>query len=167
MQKLENVSIGIVRQIKKYPNLYFFCDWVLHIQLDRLPAKEILKRFQLSFFNITDLKQISKVFIETERNFYLFEDLKRELKEFLETNDLPVRLVKNGRSWFNFKKLLVEILMDCPLINKNERVSKFAFERGVDKQIRFRIKVKGLGSFKVTLKEKKFRSKGEVENAGT
>lgn len=138
----------------KYPNLYFFCDWVLHIQMDRSPAKAILKRFQSTFTGIKDLKQISKIFIKKEKDFYLFEDLKTELQDFFQTNGLPTKIIENSGSWFRFKKLLVEILMDCALSNEKEIVSKFAFEKGADKQIRFRVKVKGLGSFKITLKEK-------------
>lgn len=138
----------------KYPNLYFFCDWVLHIQMDRTPAKTILKRFQSISSGINNLKEISNNFIEKEKNFYLFADLKAELRNFLRSNGLPLRLVENSGSWFKFKKLLVEILMDCPLVNENERVSKFSFEKGADEQIRFRIKINKLGSFKITLKEK-------------
>ena len=57
-------------------------------------------------------------------------------------------------SWFRFKKLMGEILMDCPLVNKKGKVKEFIYERGEDKQIRFRIKIEKLGSFKIILKEK-------------
>lgn len=44
--------------------------------------------------------------------------------------------------------------MDCPLVNEDGKVNKFSYERGEDKQIRFRVKIEKLGSFKITLKEK-------------
>jgi len=70
---------------------------------------------------------------------------------------LPTKLIDNSGLWFKFKKLLVEILIDCPLLNEGSRISKFSYERGEDKQIRFRVdinEIKRRGSFKVTLKEK-------------
>jgi len=138
----------------KYPNLYFYCNWVLHIKMDRSPAQKILKRFNLFFTDIDNLDVMSNIFIKQEKNFYFFIDLKRELLNFLKTNTLPIKLLKNNLSWFRFKKLLVEILMDCPLVNKKGKVKEFLYERGEDKQIRFRIKIKKLGSFSITLKEK-------------
>jgi len=69
-------------------------------------------------------------------------------------NSLPLGLVEDGGKWFKFKKMLTEILLDCPLVNTRGGVSKFAYERGNDSQTRFRIKINELGSFKITLKEK-------------
>lgn len=138
----------------KYPNLYFYCNWVLHITMDRTPAKEILNRFESIFGGINDLKKISNIFKNQEKNFYLFKDLREELQNFLEINSLPTEFLENSHKWFKFKKLLVEILIDCPLINKNKRVREFSYEKGTDEQIRFRVKIENLGSFKTILKEK-------------
>ena len=138
----------------KYPNLYFYCNWVLHIKLDRTPAPDILNRFESIFLDINDLKKISDIFKKQEKNFYYFVDLKEELRKFFKVNSLPAELLENGKKWFIFKKLLVAVLMDCPLVNKKGRVNKFSYESGDDEQIRFRVKIKRLGSFKITLKEK-------------
>lgn len=138
----------------KYPNLYFYCDWVLHIQMDRAPTKTLLNRFESLFSSISDLKEISRLFKEKEKDFYELVDLREELRYFLKKNGLPIELVENGKRWFEFKKLLTEILLDCPLVKNNGRVNKFAYERGGDTQTRFRIKIYRLGSIKITLKEK-------------
>ena len=138
----------------KYTNLYFYCNWALHIKLTGSSAIEILNRFESIFLDINNLEEISNIFKKKERNFYLLVDLKKELQSFLEVNGLPTKLLESGNKWFKFKKLLVEILMDCPLLNTGGRVSKFSYERGDDTQIRFRVKIKKLGSFKITLKEK-------------
>ena len=122
--------------------------------MDRTPAREILYRFESIFSSTDNLKKISNIFIEKESDFYSFIDLKKELQNFFEVNGLSTELLKNSNKWFKFKKLLVKILMDCPLVNEEGRVSKFFFEKGEDEQIRFRVKIKNLGSFKVTLKEK-------------
>lgn len=102
-------------EINKYPNLYFYCNWVLHFEMDRTPAKIILNRFESIFSGIDDLKEISKIFIKQEQDFYLFVDLKKELRSFLEINSLSTELLEKTNKWLKFKKLLVEILMDSPL----------------------------------------------------
>ena len=142
------------KEKSNYPNLYFYCNWVLHIKMERTPAKTILNRFESIFSNTNNLKEISNIFKKQESDFYSFVDLKKELLSFLKVNGLPTKLLENSNKWFKFKKLLVEILMDCPLINEGGKVSKFSFERGEDEQIRFRVKIEKQGSFKITLKEK-------------
>jgi hypothetical protein len=140
----------------KYPNLYFFCDWVLHIQMDRSPTQEILKRFEKIVNGQKNIKDISKVFINREVDFYMFYDLKEELIYFLQENNLPYKKIKDNVDWPIFRKLLVEILKECPLVSEQGKVGSFAFEEGPDQQTRFRVKIKGKGggSFKITLKEK-------------
>ena len=141
----------------KYPNLYLYCNWVLHIKMDRTPAKRILNRFESVVSDTKDLKEISKIIIEQEKDFYSFVSLKEELKTFFERSGLPTTFINSSGRWFKFKKLLVEILIDCPLVNEGRKISKFSYEKGEDEQIRFRVvvnEIKRLGSFKVTLKEK-------------
>jgi hypothetical protein len=145
------------REKRKYPNLYFYCNWVLHVQMDRTPAKRILERFESVLSDTKDLKEISKIIMSQEKDFYSFVSLREELQTFFEKNSLPTTLTENGATWFKFKKLLVEILTDCPLVNEGRKISKFAYEKGEDEQIRFRVvvnEIRRLGSFKVTLKEK-------------
>jgi len=137
-----------------YPNLYFYCDWVLHIEMDRTPTKIILDRFESIFLGINNLDKISKIFKKQEKDFYQLEGLKKELKSFFKIYSLSTELIDNKRMWYHFEKLLVEILIDCSLANKKGMVSRFSYEKGEDDQIRFRVKMKNLGSFKITLKEK-------------
>jgi len=141
----------------KYTNLYFYCNWALHIRLTRSPAVKILDRFGSRFSNTNGLKEMSDIFKKQGKDFYYFVDLKKELHSFLESSGLSTELADSGKKWFNFKKLLVEILMDCPLVNDRGKVRSFSYERGEDKQIRFRVEIseiRRLGSFKITLKEK-------------
>lgn len=146
-----------IKERNKYPNLYFYCNWVLHIKMDRTPAKRILDKFGSLFSNIKNLEDMSKIFKEQEKDFYSFVYLKDELLHFLKAKNLPTELIKNNRNWYKFKKLLVEILIDCPLTNECGRVSEFYYERDSKGQIQFRIGVndiRRLGSFRVILKEK-------------
>lgn len=145
------------KEKKDYRDLSFYCNWVLHVEMDRTPAKEILDRFESEILDSNNLDEIGKIIKKQEKDFYSFVNLKKELERFLERNNLPDELVKNSNKWIKFKKFLVEILIDCPLVNKGGRVSKFSYERGEDKQIRFRVdiyKIKRLGSIKFILKEK-------------
>jgi len=139
---------------QNYPNLYFYCDWVLHTYMDRRPTKILLDRFEALFSSTDDLKEIASLFKDREKNFYLLIDLRSELRAFLLKNGLPLDLVDDSSKWFRFRKLLTEILLDCPLVKEEGRVNKFSYERGADSQTRFRIHIKELGSFKITLKEK-------------
>lgn len=141
----------------RYPNLYFYCNWVLHIKMDRTPAKRILDRFESVLSDSKDLDEMSKIIIKQEKDFYSFLSLKEEMQTFFEENSLSTTLTNDGAKWFKFKKLLVEILIDCPLVNEGRKISQFAYEKGADDHIRFRVvvnEIKRLGSFKVTLKEK-------------
>ena len=142
------------KEKSNYPNLYFYCNWVLHIKMERTPAKTILNRFESILSNTNNLKEISNIFKKQESDFYSFADLKKELLSFLKVNNLPTKLLENNNKWFKFKKLLIEILMDCPLVNEGGKVSKFYFERGRGEQIQFRVKIANQGSFKIILKEK-------------
>lgn len=147
----------------QYPNLYFYCNWVMHIKMDHSPAKKILRRFETYLnHNVNSkirvnqkkvLNSISNSFIINEAKFYLLTDLKNEMKKFFIENNLPTDMF-NGKQWTRFMYLLVEILRDCPLVSDSGMVYRFSYEKGVDKQIRFRVNIKNLGSFKITLKDR-------------
>ncbi len=155
------IDRGLQIEKRGYPNLYFYCNWILHIEMDRKDTKEILNRIEAAFPDTNNLKELSCIFKKREKNFYSFLDLKEELRNFLNTKGLSVDLIEKGNKWFRFKKLLVEILIDCPLTKNNGRVRKFSYEKGDDEQITFRVdmnktknKTARLGSFKFILKEK-------------
>lgn len=144
---------------KKYPNLYFYCNWVLHFEMDRTPAQQILERFKKMLSNTANIKEMELLFTKEEKNFYSFKELKKELNLFFNGYSIQTKLLKENARWLDFKKLLVAILMDSPLINKNGEVYELAYEIGKNNQIQFRvhiqrINVKKIGSLKIVLKEK-------------
>ena len=79
--------------------------------------------------------------MKKEKSFYLLTDLRRELKNFLEEHGLTTNIVDSDSQWYKFKKILTNIILDCPLIKGDGVVSSFAYEPGGDAQIRFRIKI--------------------------
>jgi hypothetical protein len=138
----------------KYKSLAFFSDWVLHAKMTFVPTKVRLEKFDDLLRGYKDIKDMSHIFIKEEKNFYQLISLREDLLLFLSENGLPTSLVDNKARWWRFQKLLVEILIDIPLLNEKGFVNMFSFERGRDSQIKFRVVVQGHGSFKITLKEK-------------
>jgi len=86
-----------------FPSLSFYCDWIVHVFMDRKKAREILVDIG------KNLKSNEKKFF----HFLLFEDLKNELSKFITLFRLPSNIVK--RDWNRFRKHLTSILKDCPL----------------------------------------------------
>jgi len=139
----------------RYPNLYFFCNWALHIKMDRTPAKKLLQRFKRNVSEVesNSLGDIQNAFVSKEISFYMLIDLKKEIRAFIKSKELPDKLVKNVESWEKFRYLLLEILMDCPLINNRGKIVEFSFIKAGNKKIRFRLKIKNKGIIKITLKD--------------
>src|SRR5688572_10102165 len=137
--------------IDEFPNIYFYANWVLHIKMNRSPARKILKRFETYVHEDRSLKEISHEFIIKEARFYLFYDLRDELDAFFKLHNLKNKMLTT--EWPLFTYLLVEILTDCPLINDESRVYEFSFLHGKDDRKRFRVRVKGKGSFKISVRD--------------
>lgn len=138
-----------------YSNLYFFCNWTLHVTLTYPPTKRYLKKLEdkLDGLESKSFKEIAKDFINTNGSFYLLVDLRRELGIFLDSHSLPNIVTEDDTSWYRFAFYLLEILKDCPLINEDGKLFKFSFEES-EGQICFRLKIKNKkGSVKVLLKK--------------
>jgi hypothetical protein len=121
--------------------------------MDRTPAVQILQRFEslLKETNINDVDDIFYKLIEKESRFYLLIDLKGELKRFLELNKFPTKLVANRKKWDGFRYYLLQILTNCPLIQKEGKIIKFFFMEGRKKNINFAIEIAGKGTYAIDL----------------
>lgn len=84
-----------------YHALTFFRDWVVHHQMDRKNTQIVLVDF---------IEKSNK----TKVQFLTFEVLRLELGRFLTERELPTFLVEDG--WFQFRRLLISILCDQPLL---------------------------------------------------
>jgi hypothetical protein len=98
-----------------YPVLKFFCNWVLHITLDRsLEGMAILKRINDILFECaadhTDLVR-AKV---TEA--ISFRHLRREMRTLLGYLQTEPVIVDDQAQWENFALKLIEIVRDCELV---------------------------------------------------
>lgn len=57
----------------------------------------------------------------------MFILLRRELKIFLENNYLPQNITNNAKKWERFLFLLLNIVIDCPLISTTGYVRECKF----------------------------------------
>jgi len=119
-----------------YPNLYFVCNWVLHIKMERTPAKSILEKLDDIFAKIHESRSRyygpqlkSQAVLNKHISFFLLEDFRKEFAKFLTEYRLPLQITKLD-NWVNFRPLLLEILADCPLVKENGIVRKFSFIKG-------------------------------------
>lgn len=105
------------------PLLKFYCDWVLHIKIDKSSgAKKIVKKLDNAvndYFNNRENDdslpiQITKIIS--------FKKFKKELSDFLLKFNLPNKIIKDNKIWKNFINLYVDIIAECPLMT-NEKIN--------------------------------------------
>lgn len=86
-----------------YPYLWFYCNWALHPKIDRklpLPVETMLG----DYFRKKDGKQ-----------FWDFDHLNEDLKEFLKSVELPTDIVETPAIFNRFKSRLLEIYSSTPV----------------------------------------------------
>ena len=150
----ESQIVYILLQIRKlleiknlkptYPTLNLYCNWVLHSKLDHPATKRyFLDKFESYIDNRVDSKEVGKNIILNQYHFFVLNELKTQLNDFFKQNNLP-SILTTPPSWTKFKKLLLEILMECPIeINGNKIVGLSLTKDNVGKNCyRFSLKRK-------------------------
>jgi hypothetical protein len=99
---------------EKYKLLGFYCNWVLHIEMTRAMAKQILD----------ELEKRDRI---KNYDFVSFNRLKNELQEFLTSYHLPIEIITDKKMWSAFRRNLIEILIDSPLRNPVGEMIQFHF----------------------------------------
>lgn len=106
--------------------LRFYGDWVVHTKLDRAFSQRIYEVLQREDHN--------------RNQIISFDTLRAELKAFLSQYELPTVLVDNDTHWFSFREKLIDILVDVPIIRKEEQVvGTFEFQRRDGTGVEFRM----------------------------
>jgi len=106
--------------------LRFYGDWVVHTKLDRAFSQKIYEVLQKEDRNCNQI--IS------------FDTLRAELKAFLSQYDLPTALVDDDIHWIAFREKLIDILVDVPIVRKEEQiVGTFEFQRRDGTGVEFRM----------------------------
>lgn len=142
----EEKTLYLIAQIRKIreqegakkTNLDFFRDWLLHNKLTSEKAtKFFLNEFE-KYVDNKDIKSIALDFKSREADFFKFNKLKIELREFLIGNKLPSDLTDDANHWFKFIKLLVEILKECPITSSGGKIDSLTLTEDNSENICFR-----------------------------
>lgn len=102
-----------------YPLLNFYCNWALHTEISRIsPARQILEKIEKAISS-------GKYDPFPVEEFISFEDFRKEIKSFLTEYSLPRDLFDfANEKWINFRKIFIDILIDCPLTLTNYKMIK-------------------------------------------
>jgi len=118
-----------VRKTQHFPVLRMYCNWVVHISLDRYGSGSILE----SMDSALALKSTEEFGAALQAAFDIFslDRLRNELKQFLQRNGLPTNLVDDSAQWGRLLQLYVNVVSQCPLVFKDQRPSgcRFALRR--------------------------------------
>jgi len=97
----------------KFAVLRTYCDWPVHVLLDRGGAKRLIRSLNDAF--AAPQAERSKALWEISNKFSLAE-FQNELRLFLQLNDLPLVLVEDHVCWGQFVKHYVAVVSDCPIV---------------------------------------------------
>jgi len=103
-----------------YPLVRFHADWIVHTRKDYITPsiKDIMKKVDNSIIIFPKDGNI---------DFLMLPEFKKELKEILETYNLPNGFCQNDADWMNFMLLLTQVIADQPLINPTENIAEFRY----------------------------------------
>lgn len=93
---------------EKYKSLKFYIDWLLHPEMNRVGAAELLKRFDAAHPMLMARKKIHE--IPDLSKLIAMDSFKNELKEFLLENGLNTRMC--GIAWPRFLKRYASVIED-------------------------------------------------------
>lgn len=114
----------------KFPNLRFYCDWVVHISKDRINKSTlvILRNLQTAIET-----QINNPTLDTKGaiNFAYFEHLQPEIIALMRSEGIPVESLETSDNWTTLISHLVKVLENQPLVIKSTHglnISKIVFK---------------------------------------
>lgn len=117
--------MSLTRKYLEYPNeklkgrfstLKFFCDWALHISIDRsIPALETLVKLNDV---IVELKKTpnNDLLMQRVTKIVSFPLLKTEFHKFFLVLGVKDELTTDTYKWVKFLEKFIEIILDCVLI---------------------------------------------------
>lgn len=111
---------------KSYKTLRFYCNWVLHKELNQEKTTKLLSDI---FEPNVDLKKSghenARNIKSIGRDFFMLKKLRKELGEFFKDHNLPTDL----KNWWTFGKLLLEIIKDCPVYFVANKIWELKIEK--------------------------------------
>lgn len=101
----------------EWDNLEFYCNWVLHYELDRKPARFIIQQFE-PLYQRMKMREESDSPLEAE-NISKFIVFRKELSIFLKRFNI-LDFTTADEQWIEFKVAYANVISDCSLVIKNE-----------------------------------------------
>ncbi|MEK6880277.1 MAG: hypothetical protein AABY22_11740 [Nanoarchaeota archaeon] len=130
---------------KDFKLLRFYCDWIVHTTKKR--NLENIEPIISSMYQTikTEIENPHSILIGKSpvADFVYLEELKKEMIDFFTKESLPFHWCELKEKWVEFVKLLVNVLIDQPIINPTKDVSSFTFLESVPGCIRGRIDFTG------------------------
>lgn len=115
----------------RFRELIFFCDWVVHTELDRKGAKNALAVLDTRLASL-DLNNLAKPgYDQGVHRFLLFEVLREQLARLLTETHLPDLWTRHPAAWYAFVKHYAEVVRDCALVVPRPRQVGRHFRRVV------------------------------------
>ena len=97
---------------KCYPVLRLFCNWAVHIELDKGDAlKDLLGAFEEAIESVKSGNDIPLAF----RRRLSLSTFRSEFQAFLNATKLPSKVVDDDDRWNEFLTLYSSVVSDCPL----------------------------------------------------
>lgn len=100
--------------IDKYKHLRFYCDWLVHINKDKIDEStlEILRGFEAGMKEMIGNRDYDA---PGPINFAYFESVQAEVLEFLGTQDVEFKPFLEEKVWINIIASLVKALENQPI----------------------------------------------------
>jgi hypothetical protein len=109
-----------VRTARKYPVLAFYSNWALHTRIGREPwAREGIKRLEKVVGGFNNGTHKAEEVLAGVTGLLSFQQLHAEFLGFGAENDVRFERLSNAE-WRQFSVLLIDVLVDCPLVSETE-----------------------------------------------
>ena len=119
------------KKITNFPALIFYSDWVVHEELDRKRAQDMLNKIDSFLFQ----NSFEHPFLQATQflfsDFLSLEKLRIEIKDFLNYIGVLSALAREDKRWDKFYDNLLRIVSDCPLKFKKSSNNKIIAELAV------------------------------------
>ena len=116
--------VGIRKLIERddqgaqYPKLNFYCDWVLHSELNRSGAEAILRDFDKAHPLWKSGMNLPRELENKINDISGMGSFEKELTRFLDSYGLPP-IAQNVDDWSHFFHLYTQVIQDIPLMVKS------------------------------------------------
>ncbi len=97
-----------------YFTLRLFCDWALHIQMDRAGAQRILRLIDAKIEGPTVIAQDERA----ANDMLELVSLRIQFRKYIRRNKLNSEIASLDEQWFRFLELYAQIIADSPLVCK-------------------------------------------------